>query len=374
MLLTLKFRLRDKHATELNRQARAVNYVWNYCNDTQRKAARDHRKWLTWVDLANLTAGSSRELGLHSHTIQHICINYEKSRRQSNKAWLRFRGRKSLGWVPFNQGHVRFDGKAFVFRGVRYDPMHVRAIPDGAIIRAGSFNQDSQGRWYLNVPIEFADDHFPKCNHSSVGIDLGLKNIATLSDGNTIAAPQWYRALEQSLGVAFRANKRRRVRSISSKIANGRRDYLHKASAQIARNNDVIVIGDVSSSKLARTTMAKSVLDAGWRMFRNQILYKAIRHGGICIEADERWTTQTCSACGSLPEGRPKGIAGLGIREWTCRDCGAVHGRDVNAAKNILARGLASLAEGAPREGSSQLHGRGFKICHLPHGPKSGMF
>lgn len=82
--------------------------------------------------------------------------------------------------------------------------------------------------------------------------------------------------------------------------------------------------------------------------------YAGASDGGIYVEMDERMTSQVCSACGSLPASRPKGIADLGIREWTCDDCGAVHDRDVNAAKNILRLGLESLEEGAAQMRSSQ--------------------
>jgi len=347
MLLTLKLRLKDKHAAELNRQARAVNFVFNYCNEMQQKAARSDRKWLTWIDLKKLTAGASKDLDLHSHTIQQVCIQYDRSRKQHKKAWLRFRGRKSLGWVPFNQGHVTFDGSSFKFRGVKYHPMHIRDIPKGAIVHAGSFNADSKGRWYINVPIEFPDDAFAKASGEAVGIDLGLKDLAALSTGEKIKAPRHYRRLEEMLGKAQRANKKRLARNISAKIANQRKDHLHKASARIALAHSVIVVGNVSSKKLARTKMAKSVLDAGWSMLRNQLAYKAIRHGARFVEVNEAYTSQTCSACGALPEGRPKGIAGLEVRQWECVACGCSHDRDVNAALNIVRIGLDTLAEGA---------------------------
>lgn len=346
ILLVLKFRLRDKHARELNRQARAVNVVWNYANEMQQKAVRSGRKWLTAVDLQRLTAGASKDLDLHSHTIQKICQQYDRSRKQHKKAWLRFRGRKSLGWVPFNQGHVRFDGDAFVFRGVRYSPMHMRDIPEDAVIRAGSFNRDSRGRWYINVPVEIPAKAFARSGTTTVGIDLGLKDLATLSTGEKIEAPQHYRRLAEKFGKAQRANKKRLARSVAAKIANARKDHLHKASARIALAHGVIFVGNVSSSKLAQTRMAKSVLDAGWSTLRTQLSYKAMRHGGRLIEVDERMSTQVCSTCGALPEGRPKGIADLGIRVWSC-DCGATHDRDVNAARNILRVGLDTLAEGA---------------------------
>lgn len=345
MRLTIKLRLRDKHAAELNRQARAVNLVWNYCNETQQKAAKARRHWLSAVSLMQLTAGSGRELNLHAHTVQGVCKQYVRNRELHRRPWLRFRGRKSLGWVPFNTGHVTIVGRSLKFRGAIYEPMHWREIPDGAKIGAGSFNQDAKGHWYINLPVEAPErDAAPEL---AVGIDLGLKDLATMSDGTKVENHRHYRRLEKKLGKAQRAGKKKLARSIHAKIKNARKDQLHKVSADIAKRHDVIVVGDVSASKMARTRMAKSVLDAGWSDFRKMLRYKAIRHNGVMLEVNERMSTQTCSECGCLPPERPRGIAGLGIREWTCSECGAVHDRDVNAARNILRVGLDTLAEGA---------------------------
>lgn len=345
----IKLRLRDKHSAELSRQARAVNFVWNFCNETQQKAAKAHRKWLTAVDLQRLTAGASKDLNLHAHTIQKVCQQYDRSRSAKRKPWLRFRGRKSLGWVPFNKGHVTVVEQSKVkFRGVVYETTHWRGLPEGTVICAGSFNQDARGRWYVNLPVELPAETFAKSGGTMVGIDLGLKDIATLSTGEKIENPRHFAKNAERYGKAQRANKKRLARNIAAKIANCRKDHLHKASARIALAHCVIFVGNVSSSKLARTRMAKSVLDAGWSTLRNQLSYKAIRHGGRCIEVDERLSTQVCSTCGALPEGRPKGIADLGIRHWTCGDCGKTHDRDVNAARNIARVGLHTLAEGAP--------------------------
>lgn len=344
MQLTYKFRLRDKHCAELNRQARAVNFVWNYCNETQQKAILSGRKWLAWHDLQKLTAGTSKLLDLHAHTIQQVCQQYDRSRSAQRKPWLRWRGRKSLGWVPFNSGHVSFNGKTFKFRGVRYETMHLRDVPSGVRIAAGSFNQDAKGRWYINCPVEVATaDYAPL---TRVGIDLGLKDLATLSDGSKIETPRFYRKSEAVLAVAQRARKTKRTRAIHAKIANRRKDFMHKLSDQLSKNYGLIVIGDVSPSKLAQTSMAKSVLDAGWSGLRRMLSYKSIRNGGSMLEVSEHLTTQTCSECGALPTSRPKGIAGLSNRMWCCDDCGTVHDRDVNAARNILAIGLDSLLGG----------------------------
>ena len=346
--LTIKLRLRDKHAVELNRQARAVNFVWNYLNETQQKAVRAKRKWLSAFDLMRLTNGASKDLDLHAHTIQRICRQYDVSRKAHKKAWLRWRGRKSLGWVPFNTGHstVVEPGK-IKFRGVEYEAMHWREhLRPGVVIGSGSFNQDAKGHWFFNAPIEI--ETAKEAPLVYVGIDLGLNALAALSTGETIEAPRLYRASEQKLATAQRARKTpKHIRNIHAKIANRRKDFLHKASARIAKQFGLIVIGDVSPSKIAQSRFAKSVLDAGWADLKQMLSYKAIRHGGGVLEACERLSSQTCSECGSLPPSRPRGIAGLSKRTFACDDCGAVLDRDVNAARNILRRGQASLLGGA---------------------------
>lgn len=344
--LTIKLRLRDAHATELSRQARAVNFVWNYVNETQQKAARSGRKWLSNFDLQKLTAGAGRDLNIHSHTIKRICCAYDDARRTQGKAWLRWRSRRSLGWVPFNTGYVTFDGRDFTFRGRPYRAMHLNPrLKPGIKVGAGSFNADARGRWYLNLTVEVeCADSAPL---SRVGIDLGLKDLATLSTGEKIEAPRFYRVGEAKLAKAQRARKSKRVRNIHAKIKNRRRDFLHKASAMIAKEHGLIVVGDVSPSKMARTKMAKSSLDAGWTAFKKMLRYKSHLRAGACLEVREANTSRTCSCCGVIPVSSPQGMGTLRIREWRCDECGAAHDRDVNAAINILRVGHHTLVGGA---------------------------
>ena len=345
--LTIKLRLRDRHAAELNRQARAVNFVWNFANETSQRAwQRDHR-WLSKFDLHRLTSGASKELDIHAHTIQRVCHQFVYSRDKAKRAGLRWRGKKSLGWVPFNTGHVTFDGAALRFRGSSYQPMHFSPrLTVGAKIGAGSFNQDGRGRWYINLPIQVeCEERHP--SDGVVGLDLGLKTLATLSDGGLIETPSFYRKSEVVLATAQRARKTRRATTIHAKVANRRKDFMHKASAKLAKEYGTIIVGDVSPSRLSQTRMAKSVLDAGWAILKRNLLYKAMTHGGRYLEVSEKLTTQVCSACGTLPASRPRGIADLGKRVWACDDCGTLHDRDVNAALNIRRVGLDTLRLGA---------------------------
>jgi len=175
-------------------------------------------------------------------------------------------------------------------------------------------------------------------NGAAVGIDLGLKTLATCSDGREIANPKHFAGYEAALGVAQRVGNKARARAIQAKIANARRHHLHEQSTALVRDYAYIAVGNVNASKLAKTRMAKSVLDAGWSSFRSMLLYKCQKAGSIYVEADERMTSRSCSVCGA--DSGPKGIAEIGVRHWDCSGCGASHNRDVNAARNILRVGL----------------------------------
>ena len=349
--MVLVYRYRVKSLTGLlNAQSRAVNFVWNYCNDRQKDALRFHRPWLTGFDLNKLTAGSSRELGLHSGAINAVCEQYAKSRFQRKRPFLRYRSRKkSLAWVPFKGRDLKREGDAFRFAGHTFRVFNSRALPEGKIKDGSNFAKDRKGNWFLNIVLDVAAAA-PAARQSvrGVGIDLGLKDFATFSSGEKIEARRIYRGAEQALAVAQRARKKRRVNAIHAQIANRRNDFHHKLAARIVREFDYIAVGNVNAAALAKTSMAKSVLDAGWSSFRNMLKYKSMATGAWYEEVNESFTSQTCSNCGALPDSRPKGIAGLGIREWQCGGCACVHDRDQNAALNILRRGRATLVVGIP--------------------------
>jgi IS605 OrfB family transposase len=348
MILVYRYRVKSLNGL-LNRQACACNLVWNYCNDRQKDALRFGRPWLSGFDLNKLTTGSSKELGLHSGTVNAVCEQYAKSRLQKKRPYLRYRGKRALGWVPLKGRELKREGDAFRFAGNTFRVFNSRPLPDGKIKDGTNFSCDRCGNWFLNIVIDVdtaaADARQPL---RGVGIDLGLKDFATLSTGEKVEAQRIYRGLEQALAVAQRARKQRRVRAIHAKIANRRNDFHHRLSSRIVREFDYIAVGNVNAAGLARTSMAKSVLDAGWSSFRSKLAYKAVKHGAWFEEVNESFSSQTCSNCGTLPDSRPKGIAGLGIREWQCSGCGCVHDRDTNVALNILRRGRATLAVGIP--------------------------
>jgi putative transposase len=346
--VVLTYRYRVKSLTGLlNKQARAVNFVWNYCNDRQLDAVRWDRKWLTGFDLNYLAAGSGKELGLLANTVNAVCEEYAKSRHQRRRPYLRYRGKKSLGWVPCKGRDVKETAEGFRFQGKEFRVFKSRAIPVDAKIKDGTnFSRDARGNWFLNVCIELPDAA-PRPIERDVGIDLGLKDFAALSTGEVIANPRHLRQLEEALGKAQRAHKKKQAINIHARIGNARRDFLHKLSTRIVGEFDYIAVGNVNAAALAKTKMAKSVNDASWSSFRNMLAYKSITNGVKYEEVNEAFSSQVCSSCGVLPDSRPRGIADIGIRRWTCSSCGAEHHRDVNAALNILARsGHRAPAEG----------------------------
>jgi IS605 OrfB family transposase len=172
--------------------------------------------------------------------------------------------------------------------------------------------------------------------NKSIGIDLGLKTIATLSDGRTLDRENQTIKYANKLAMAQRARKKKLVKNIYAKIANVRNDWAHKQTTKLVNEFDTIVIGNVSSKKLVKTRMAKSVLDAGWGQFKSMLAYKAIALGVDYKMVDESFSTVTCSVC--FEKSGPSGLRALRVRQWICGKCGTNHNRDVNAAKNILAR------------------------------------
>ncbi len=349
---TLRLRIKDKHARVLAAMAREVNQIWNFCNETSHRAIRERHQWLSGYDLQKLTNGFSQCDGVQigSPTVQQVCEDYAKARKQFKKAKLRWRvshpqsSKYSLGWVPFKARALQYKAGQIAFAGQRFSLWDSYGLADYEL-RAGSFSQDSRGRWYLNVVVKVKA--VPTAGTASVGIDLGLKEAAVASTGERIEG-RWYRCHEQKLGIAQRAGKKNRTRAIHAKIKNQRQNDLHQFSAQLVRNNAAIFVGDVASAKLVKTKMAKSTLDAGWAMLKTMLEYKSHQAGIVFEVVNESYTTQTCSCCGVIPASSPKGRAGLRIREWICSECGTEHDRDTNAAKNILAAGHRRLAAGIP--------------------------
>jgi len=217
-------------------------------------------------------------------------------------------------------------------------------------------SRDPCGRWYISFAVEVADPVQLPATGAVVGVDLGIKDFAVTSDGEKTPNPRSLARRERNLaryqrrmarcqrGSANRAKAKAKVARAHRKVCASRADFLHRASTRLVRDHDVIAIEDLAVRNMIRNhSLAKAISDCGWGTFRQMIEYKAERAGRHVIPVD-RWypSSKTCSSCGHL-------LAELGLktRHWTCPSCRTRHDRDINAAKNILAAGLA-VARGDP--------------------------
>jgi putative transposase len=217
-------------------------------------------------------------------------------------------------------------------------------------------SRDPCGRWYVTLHVDAPDPVQLPAAGTAVGVDLGIKDFAVTSNGEKIGNPHKLERRARNLaryqrrlarcqrGSANRAKAKAKVARAHRKARASRADFLHRATARLVRENGVIVIEDLNVSGMVRNRgLARAISDCGWGEFRRQLEYKCERAGRILIVID-RWypSSKTCSACGHL-------LASLSLstRTWRCPSCGTRHDRDVNAAKNILAAGLA-VARGSP--------------------------
>lgn len=217
-------------------------------------------------------------------------------------------------------------------------------------IKHATITMSKTGRFYASVMVEQDDIKQLPPNGTSVGIDLGLHDFCTTSDGEIVANPKYFKQGEERLAVLQRAfaktqktshrheKLRIRIARHNEKMSNQRKDFLHKLSTRLIRENQTICIEDLYIKQVAEEKKsAKSEHDSAWRMFLNMLQYKADWYGRAVIRVS-RWfpSSQMCHVCGY----RNTVVKNLSIRQWTCPNCGETHDRDVNAAINILVEGL----------------------------------
>ena len=330
---TLKLRIKDKHANQLNILAGSVNFVWNYVNELSFKHLQRTGKFFSAYDIATYVKGSGELLNLHSQTLQAITETHAKSRKQFKKAKLNWRTnnpkskRKNLGWIPFKNTAIKHlvtgqSGKKSLKSTIQLSLAKGKKLTidvwDSYNLALYSINtcelvQDARGNWYACITVK----EFPttKCGDGQVGIDLGCKDSAVSSDGDVLTTKLTHKYAEK-LAIAQRAKNKKRVRTIHAKIKNTRQDLIHKFTNKLVKANNLIVVGKIKSRSFTSSKLAKSVYDAGWFEIKGQLDYKCANAGCHYIEVNEAYTTQTCSCCGSRQDSL-KGRSGLGVRGAT---------------------------------------------------------
>ena len=244
---TLKLRIKDKHSKMLIQLASEVNLVWNYANDLCFKHLQRTGKFFSAYDIAKYTAGASKQLNLHSQTIQAVTEELVTRRKQFKKTKLKWRvsnrksPKKSLGWIPFKKSGIKYQNGQ-----VKYGKQWLSLWDSYGLskynVKTGVFVEDSRGRWYVCLVVDNATIVKSK-GKTSIGIDLGLKDFATLSNGEKVEAQRTYRLYEEKLAVAQRAKQKQRVKAIHAKIKNIRNEFSHQLSSRLVNSYAAIFVG-----------------------------------------------------------------------------------------------------------------------------------
>jgi putative transposase len=345
MILTYQYRIKDSGIKKnLIVMSSQVNFIWNSCNEVVRKRWKESRFYTDESILRSLTKGSSKELDINAQTIQAISEELLKNTKQFKKS-LRFRSRKKkLGWIPFNGQTFKFYGNYSTYNKCKIRYWYHRELPKDAVIKCGSINEDSQGKWYLNLVVSFPE-YLEQSEEKEVGIDLNIQNILATSDEEIIKRDNFSKKSEEKLAKAQRHNKKRQVKKIHAKIKNKRKDWNHKRTFELAEKYRNIFVGDTSTTEILTdfNKINRAIYDASWFELKTLLSYKVIRRQGVYLEVSEKEnaSTETCSSC--LARAGPSGQESLRIREWTCSNCRTKHNRDINAACNHLRLGRETL-------------------------------
>ncbi|MEU3650820.1 RNA-guided endonuclease TnpB family protein [Lentzea sp. NPDC034063] len=355
----------DVQAAELSRTFGCVRLVYNMALEARATAWSSERRRVTYSDTsAMLTAWKKTEALGFLRDVSSVPL--QQALRHLHSAFGNFFANRArhprFKSCKRSRASAEYTRSAFRWRDGRLSlakmaaPLAIvwsRPLPDGSEPSTVTVSRDSAGRWFVSMLVETDVDHYPPAA-SVVGLDVGLSALVTLSTGEKIPNFQHEKKCRERLaraqralarkqkGSANRQKARRRIALLSARIADRRRDTLHKLSTRLVRENQAIVIEDLNVRGMLRSrSLARAISDASWSELRRMLIYKAAWYGREVITID-RWfpSTKTCSACGQRVEELP-----LKARAWTC-SCGAVHDRDVNAAKNVLAAGLAVAACG----------------------------
>lgn len=355
-----------EQADLLNRTFGCVRYVYNralaersraWTQEQRRVTHAETDKMLTaWKqdpETAWLTEPSKGPLQATLRDLQTAYVNFWSKRAK----YPRFKSKR--------KGHASatFYANCFTYRDGRVvlakmdDPLDIRwsrPLPGGAKPSSVTVSRDAAGRWFVSILCEDTVTALPPTD-MAVGVDAGITSLVALSTGEKVTNPRHERRdrvrlakaqrqlARKEKGSKNRAKARMKVAKVYARIADRRRDHLHKLSTRLIRENQTVVIEDLSVRNMVKNrSLARAISDASWGELRRQLEYKADWYGRTVIAID-RWypSSKTCSACGHLMSKMP-----LNVREWCCAGCGVVHDRDVNAAKVIRAEGLSVLACG----------------------------
>ncbi|MEU6555902.1 RNA-guided endonuclease TnpB family protein [Streptomyces sp. NPDC046915] len=364
--------------------------VWNDCLRDRKEAHAAGLPYVKSAELSRLRITQAKRTGERAWLADVSAVVLQQSLRDLDAAYKNFFDSVNGKRPGRKIGPARYKSKKDTRQSIRLNTNAFSLQEDGTVYVAKVGNlkikwsrrlpaaptsltvtKDSSGRYFLSFVVDTAPDILPQVE-SECGIDLGLSAFAVLSDGQKIDSPRFLRRAEKELkrlqrelsrkvkGSKNRAKARIKVARQHAKVTDRRRDFHHKASTQIIRDNQAVYVEDLAVSGLGRTRLAKSVHDAGWSAFVRMLEYKATLHGRTFTKVGRAFpSSQVCSACGYRDGPKP-----LHVRQWTCGECHTVHDRDHNAARNVLCEGRRIVAAG--RAETLNACGAPVRRAHVP--------
>ncbi len=370
MQRTYKYRIYPTHDQEedLNEWLNTCRHLYNHALE-ERKVAYEYAKArLNYYDQANaLKVAKNDDIWLqkvHSQVLQDVLRRLDKSfqnffrrvKSGEKSGYPRFKSRDRFNSFTFPQSGYKIEENKLVLSKIGAIKLKQhREIPEEGMIKTCAIKRDVD-QWYVTFVVELPDVEIEKGEiKSAIGIDLGLNEIATLSNGEKIDNPRWLRESERKLAKEQRklsrkkkgSNNRKKqktvVATVHRKIRNKRSDFHHKISKELVTDYDLIVFEDLKVKNMVKNKyLAKSISDAGWNQLVGFTSYKAEYASKMTKLVNPRRTSQECCICGDIQQ------MPLSLRVYHCSNCGNSIDRDHNSAINILNRGLEKIGQGLP--------------------------